>query len=69
MENLIASGYGFVFSIKGKLYSIDDAENILGTTLNPDKIETAEPLTDQDTKQKLVKHHKKETYLILIKSS
>jgi protein TonB len=25
MENLIASGYGFIFSIKGKLYSIDDA--------------------------------------------
>lgn len=69
MENLIASGYGFVFKINGKLYSADDAEQIVGKAFNPDKIEIAEPLIDQDVKQKLTKRHKKETYLILIKSS
>jgi len=37
METLAASDYGFVFNIKGKLYTIDEAEDILGKTFLPEK--------------------------------
>jgi len=69
MENLMASGYGFVFKINGKLYSADDAERIIGKAFNPDKIEVAEPFNSQTPDRKLLRSHKKETYLISIKSS
>jgi periplasmic protein TonB len=69
MENLKASGYGFVFSIKGILYSIDEAEEILGKTFKPEKIETAEPYYNYSNDPKFQLHNKKEVYLILIKPS
>jgi len=69
MENLIASGYGFVFKINGKLYPADDAERIIGKSFNPEKIEIAEPYNPAFNDPKLVRHRKKETYLISIKSS
>lgn len=69
MENLIASGYGFVFKINGRLYSADDAEQIMGRAFSPDKIEIAEPFAEPVNDPKLLKRHKKETYIILIKSS
>jgi TonB family protein len=69
MENLRASGFGFVFSIKGTLYSLDEAEDILGKTFKPEKIESAEPFHSQNTEQKFGIHHKKEVYLLVIKST
>jgi protein TonB len=69
IENLRASGFGFVFSIKGTLYSLDEAEDILGKTFKPEKIESAEPYHDQNAEQKLQMHHKKEVYLLVIKST
>lgn len=69
MENLIASGYGFVFKINGKLYSVDDAERIMGKAFSPDKIGIAEPFDSHTTDSKFFIRRKKETYLISIKSS
>jgi|SRR6185437_11235035 len=69
LENLAASDYGFVFNIKGKLYSVDEAEDILGKTISPEKIERAEPFNDYNKDQKFELRHKKEVYLLVIKSS
>jgi hypothetical protein len=66
MENLAASDYGFVFSIKGKLYSVDDAEDILGKSFRPEKIEVVQPF-DNNKDQKLGVQHKKQVYLLVIK--
>jgi protein TonB len=68
MENLAASDYGFVFNIKGKLYSLDDAEDILGKTFSPQRIEVVEPFDNYNRDQKFQVGHKKEVYLLIIKS-
>ena len=68
MENLIASDYGFVFNIKGKLYSVDEAEDMLGKSIRAERIETAEPFNNAGNDRKFQMPRKKEVYLLIIKS-
>jgi protein TonB len=65
IENLAASGYGFIFNIKGKLYSVDEAEDLLGKVIKPEIIESAEPYHTDDTRFKL--QRKKGVFLITVK--
>lgn len=65
LENLNASSYGFVFNIKGKLCTIDEAEGLLGKVIKPELIESAEPYHTDDTRFKL--QRKKEVFLIIVK--
>jgi periplasmic protein TonB len=69
MENLAASDYGFIFNIEGRLYSVDEAEDILGKTFLPEKIAIAEPFSDYNKNQKFQLRHKKQVYLLVIKPS
>jgi protein TonB len=68
MDNLAASDYGFIFKIRGVLYNVDEAEDILGKTISPNKIESAELFYDYDTLKKLRIRNKKEVYLLILKS-
>jgi protein TonB len=69
MRNLRNSGYGFVFSIKDTLYTIDEAEKILGRSFDPHDILTTEPFYNYDKLPKFNMPDKKEVYLIIMKSS
>jgi len=67
--NLRNSKYGFVFNIKGVLYTIDDAEKILGKAFPSDQIEVAEPFYNYNKVEKFEMPDKKEVYLIILKKS
>jgi len=67
--NLRNSKYGFVFNIKGDLYTIDEAEKILGKTFPSDQIEVAEPFYNYNKVEKFEMPDKKEVYLIILKKS
>jgi len=69
MRNLRNSGYGFVFSIKDTLYTIDEAEKILGRSFDPHEILTTEPFYNYEKQSKFDMPDKKEVYLIIMKSS
>lgn len=62
MRDLRKSEYGFAFFIKGQIYSLDDAQKILGKSFNPSTIETVENFDDP----KFVVPDKKETYLVIV---
>jgi protein TonB len=63
-KELRKSDYGFIFFIKGKTCSIDEAETLLGRSFESANIEIAEAYSDEE-------HYpmpgKKETYLIKMK--
>jgi protein TonB len=63
LKTLKRSDYGFFFFINGKIYSVDDAESILGKTYTPSNILTAEPLDDPQ----YAMPDKKAVYLIVMK--
>jgi len=69
MRDLRKSNYGFVFNIKGNLYTIDEAEKIIGKGFMPDQIESAEAFYNYDKVEKFEMPDKKEVYLIIIKST
>jgi protein TonB len=69
MVNLRRSNYGFVFNIKGTLYTIDEAETILGNSFMSDQIENAEPFYNYNKIQKFEMPDKKEVYLLIFKST
>ena len=69
MRYLRNSEYGFVFNIKGVLYTIDEAEKILGKTFPSDQIEVAEPFYNYNKVEKFEMPDKKEVYLIILKKS
>ena len=68
-NDLKSSAYGFVFNIKGVLYSIDEAKIILGRSFTPDQVEIAEPFFNYNNDPKFIMPDKKDVYLIIIKSS
>jgi hypothetical protein len=68
MQELKDSDYGFVFSIKDKLYTIDEAQEQLGKSFRQDKIGSAEVFYNQDNDEKFAAPGKKEVYLVKIKS-
>jgi protein TonB len=69
MQNLRKSDYGFVFNIKNTLYTIDEAEKILGNSFMSDQIEIAEPFYNYNKVQKFEMPNKKEVYLLILKST
>ncbi|HEY2580328.1 MAG TPA: energy transducer TonB [Mucilaginibacter sp.] len=68
MANLRKSNYGFVFSIKGSLYTIDEAEKILGGSFMSTQIEIAVPFYNYNKISKFDTPDKKEIYLLVFKS-
>jgi len=68
-DNLRNSPYGFVFNIKGVLYTIDEAEKILGKQFSSDQIELAEPFYNYNKVEKFDMPDKKEVYLLIFKKS
>jgi len=69
MKNLRNSAYGFVFNIKGTLYTIDEAQKILGDSFPSDLIELAEPFYNYNKVEKFEMPDKKEVYLLILKTT
>lgn len=67
MDNLQASDYGFVFEIDDKQYSLSEAYSIMGKSISPNRIESAEPFVNQNNDQKFLMPNKKIIYLLIIK--
>jgi hypothetical protein len=68
LKELRASAYGFVFNIKGELYTIDEAEKILGKSFMSDQVEIAQAFFNYNHIQKFEMPDKKEVYLLIFKS-
>lgn len=64
MNKLRNSDYGFIFFINDKIYTLDEAENILGRSFPSKRVLIAEHYADDG---KYYVAGKKETYLIKIK--
>jgi len=69
MGNLRKSDYGFVFSIKDSLYTIDEAEKILGASFMSDQIESAQAFYNYHNDKKFDMPDKKEVYLLIFKQT
>lgn len=69
MKTLRKSDYGFIFNIKGVLYTIDEAEAIIGKSFMSDQVQIAEPFFNYNNVAKFEMPDKKEVYLIILKSS
>ena len=68
LNELRNSGYGFVFNLKGTLYTIDEAQAIIGRSFMSDDIEIAEPFFNYNKIAKFDMPDKKEVYLLIFKS-
>lgn len=66
MVNLRNSDYGFAFLIKGQIYSLNDAQKILGDSFDPT---TIKQIIDGFNDPKFVAFDKKATYLVVMKNS
>ena len=66
-RDLNASNYGFIFNIKDSLYTIDEAEKIIGKSFQSDKIKIAVPFFNYNKIEKFDMPDKKEVYLIIFK--
>jgi protein TonB len=64
LNDLRASNYGFIFKIKDTLYTIDEAQDILGKAFQSDQVEIAEPFYNADNDSKYIMPDKKEVYVI-----
>ena len=64
MRKLRNSDLGFLFYIKNKVYSIDEAQIIMGKSFDPDQIASVEPCSDPQ----YTVSDKKETYLVVMKN-
>jgi protein TonB len=69
LKDLRRSEFGFVFSIKDTLYTIDEAEKILGKEFDPGQVLTADVFYNYNKLQKFEMPGKKEVYLIIFKST
>nr|WP_067059754.1 energy transducer TonB [Mucilaginibacter sp. L294] len=67
-NDLRASKYGFVFKIRDVLYTIDEAQNILGKSFLSDQVEIAEPFYNTDSDPKFMMPNKKEIYIVKMKA-
>lgn len=69
MKDLRKSGYGFVFNVKGMLYTIDEAEKLIGSSFMSQQVEIAEPFFNYNKIEKFNMPDKKDVYLIILKST
>lgn len=67
INQLKPSGYGFVFEIRGKRYTIDEAEQLLGKSFPSDQVEIAEPYYDSGHEMKFQMPEKNGVYLLKMK--
>ena len=67
LKDLRASTYGFLFKIKDTLYTIDEAQDILGKSFQSDQVEIAEPFYNADNDPKFIMTDKKEIYVVKMK--
>jgi protein TonB len=67
MKELRSSAYGFLFNIKDTIYTLDEAETILGKSFKANQVVIAEPYFNQNNDEKYLMPDKKEVYLIKIK--
>nr|WP_294948586.1 energy transducer TonB [uncultured Mucilaginibacter sp.] len=68
MKDLRASNYGFVFNIKDKLYTIDEAQDILGKSFLSEQVQIAEPFYNANNDAKYLMPSKKEVYIVKMKA-
>ncbi|WP_413669726.1 energy transducer TonB [Mucilaginibacter sp. Mucisp86] len=68
-KDLQNSDYGFIFDIKGKLYTAAEAQAILGSNFPSTDIQIAEPYYNYDKNQQFTVAGKKEVYLIRMKDN
>jgi hypothetical protein len=66
-KDLKASDYGFVFNIKDTLYTLYEAEKIIGKTFNSNRIKIAVPFFNYNKIEKFDMPDKKKVYLIIFK--
>jgi protein TonB len=66
LSDLKASDYGFVFSIKDSLYTIDEAKKIIGRFYSPNQLDEVDPFYNADNAPKFIMPDKKEVYLLKI---
>jgi len=69
LKTLRKSNYGFVFNIKGTLYTIDEAEKLIGDSFMSQQVDIAEPFFNYNKISKFDIPGKKEVYLIILKST
>lgn len=67
MNDLRSFNYGFLFNIKGIIYTLDEAQVILGKFFKAEQVEIAEPFFNADSEQKFMMPDKKEIYIVKIK--
>jgi protein TonB len=67
MKDLRASDYGFVFNIKDRLYTLDEAQEIIGGSFQSDRVKIAEPFYNTENNPKFVIPDKKEVYVVKMK--
>jgi protein TonB len=66
LKHLRKSNYGFVFDINSSLYTVQEAEKIIGHAYSPKQIEMVEPFYHAAKEPKFEMPGKKEIYLIKI---
>jgi len=67
MKDLRSSGYGFVFKIKDALYTIDEAQSVIGKSFRSEDVKIAELFYNTDDEPKFTMPEKKEVYLLTMK--
>ncbi|RWY55493.1 energy transducer TonB [Mucilaginibacter gilvus] len=67
MKDLLASNYGFIFNIKDKLYTLNEAKDIIGSSFQSDQVKIAEPFYNADNNAKFLMPDKKEVYVVRMK--
>ncbi|TFF33825.1 energy transducer TonB [Mucilaginibacter psychrotolerans] len=67
MKELRASKYGFVFNIKERLYTIDEAQEILGGSFQSGDVKIAEPFYNEGNNPRFLMPDKNEVYLVKMK--
>jgi len=69
LKTLRKSKYGFVFNIKGTLYTIDETEKLIGDSFMSQQVDIAESFFNYNKISKFDTPGKKEVYLIILKST
>ncbi|AMR31602.1 hypothetical protein A0256_09285 [Mucilaginibacter sp. PAMC 26640] len=67
MKQLKAAKYGFVFNIKDKIYTLEQAQTILGNSFQSVEVEIAEPFYNEGNDVRFNMPDKKEVYVVKMK--
>lgn len=67
--DLQKSDYGFIFEIKGKQYTMSEAQGMLGSGFESDEVQIAEPFYNADHNDKFNVPRKRSIYLVRMKTA